>query len=51
MTVRRDGTARLEKRYGGAGGRFKDLELRRGELAKLRAALARVPRSGSSLTR
>jgi hypothetical protein len=51
FTVRRDGSGRLEKRYGGAGGRFKDLELRRGELAKLRAALARVPRSGSSLTR
>jgi hypothetical protein len=51
MTVRRDGSARLEKRYGGAGGRFKDLRLRPGMLPRLRAALARVPRSGSSLTR
>ena len=32
FTVRRDGSARLEKRYGGAGGRFKDLELRDGVL-------------------
>jgi hypothetical protein len=50
FTVRRDGTARLEKRYGGAGGRFKDLELRDGELPRLRTALARLPRSGASLT-
>ena len=41
FTVRRDGSARLEKRYGGAGGRFKDLELLHGVLPKLRAALAR----------
>ncbi len=47
FTVRRDGTARLEKRYGGAGGRFKDLELRRGVLPRLKAALARLPRSGT----
>jgi hypothetical protein len=50
FTVRRDGTARLEKRYGGAGGRFKDLVLRHGELPKLRAALAALP-PGSTLTR
>ena len=50
FTVRRDGSGRLEKRYGGAGGRFKDLELRRGVLPRLRAALARLPRSGSTLT-
>ena len=50
FTVRRDGSARLEKRYGGAGGRFKDLALKRGELPKLRAALARLPRDGSTLT-
>ena len=50
FTVRRDGSARLEKRYGGAGGRFKDLELRDGVLPRLRAALARLPRSGSTLT-
>ena len=50
FTVRRDGSARLEKRYGGAGGRFRDLQLREGVLPKLRAALARLPRSGSTLT-
>lgn len=44
FTVRRDGTARLEKRYGGAGGRFKDLRLRAGQLPRLKAALARLPR-------
>jgi hypothetical protein len=51
FTVRRDGSGRLEKRYGGAGGRFKDLELRRGALPRLRAALTKLPRSGSTLTR
>ena len=50
FVVRRDGSGRLEKRYGGAGGRFKDLALKRGELPKLRAALARLPRDGSTLT-
>jgi hypothetical protein len=50
FTVRRDGSGRLEKRYGGAGGRFKDLELRHGVLPRLRAALGRLPRSGSTLT-
>jgi len=50
FTMRRDGSARLEKRYGGAGGRFKDLELRDGVLPRLRATLARLPRSGSTLT-
>jgi hypothetical protein len=50
FTVRRDGSSRLEKRYGGAGGRFKDLSLARGELPKLRDALARLPRKGSTLT-
>ena len=35
FTVRRDGTAPLEKRYGGAGGRFKELELREGVLPRL----------------
>jgi len=51
FTVRRDGSARLEKRYGGAGGRFKDVELGKGELPRLKAALARLPRAGSTLTR
>src|SRR5829696_5534070 len=50
FTVRRDGSARLEKRYGGAGGRFKDLELRPGVLPRLRVALAKLPRSGPTLT-
>jgi len=50
FTVRRDGSGRLEKRYGGAGGRFKDLTLDKGELPRLRAALAHLPRSGSTLT-
>ena len=50
FVVRRDGSGRLEKRYGGAGGRFKDLALKPGELPKLRAALARLPRDGSTLT-
>ena len=35
ITVRRDGTATLEKRHGGAGGRFKEQVLRKGELPKL----------------
>jgi len=50
FTVRRDGSGRLEKRYGGAGGRFKDLTLAKGVLPRLRAALARLPRAGSTLT-
>ena len=50
FTVRRDGTARLEKRYGGAGGRFKDLVLREGALPRLRTALAKLP-DGDTLTR
>src|SRR5690242_15708012 len=50
FVVRRDGSGRLEKRYGGAGGRFKDLTLAKGALPRLRAALARLPRAGSTLT-
>jgi putative hemolysin len=50
ITVRSDGTATLEKRHGGAGGRFKEQVLRKGVLPKLRRALARLP-AGSSLTR
>lgn len=50
FTVRRDGSGRLEKRYGGAGGRFKDLTLAKGVLPRLRAALARLPQGGSTLT-
>ena len=51
ITVRSDGTATLEKRHGGAGGRFKEQVLRGSELPRLKAALARLPRSGDSLTR
>jgi hypothetical protein len=50
MTVRVDGTATHEKRYGGAGGRFRELVLRRGELPRVRRALARLPERGSSIT-
>jgi hypothetical protein len=50
FTVRSDGSGRLEKRYGGAGGRFKDLELEDGVLPELRAALRKLPRSGGSIT-
>ena len=50
ITVRRDGTATLEKRHGGAGGRFKEQVLRKGELPRLRRALAALP-AGDSLTR
>jgi len=50
FTVRRDGTARLEKRYGGAGGRFKDLVLDQGSLPELKRALAGLP-GGATLTR
>jgi hypothetical protein len=51
ITVRADGTATHEKRYGGAGGRFRELVLRRGALPRLRRALAGLPRGGSTLTR
>ena len=50
FTIRRDGTATLEKRYGGAGGRFKELVLREGALPQLRRALATLP-GGATLTR
>jgi hypothetical protein len=47
ITVRSDGTARHDMRYGGAGGRFRDYVLRRGELARITRALAKLPRGGS----
>ena len=50
LSVRVDGTATHEMRYGGAGGRFRDYVLRTGALARIRRALAEVP-PGSSLTR
>jgi hypothetical protein len=51
ITVRVDGTATHEKRYGGAGGRFRELVLRDGQLARVRHALAGLPERGASLTR
>jgi hypothetical protein len=43
VTVRIDGTTRSDKRHGGAGRRYVDFRLRRALLARLRAALARLP--------
>ena len=51
ITVRADGSATREKRYGGAGGRFTELRLRPGRPARLRRALKRLPPGGSTLTR
>jgi hypothetical protein len=42
VTVRRDGAAHQEKRYGGAGGRFEDYRLSAAMLARVRAGLARA---------
>jgi hypothetical protein len=50
ITVRDDGSAVMQRRHGGAGGRFKQLQLHRGELRRMRRDLARLP-PGSSLTR
>jgi hypothetical protein len=49
LTVRADGSAVLQKRYGGAGGRFIDLRLEPGRLETLRSALAHLPR-GATMT-
>jgi hypothetical protein len=43
VTVRTDGSTRADKRYGGAGRRYDDFHLRPALLARLRAALARLP--------
>jgi hypothetical protein len=43
VTVRTDGSTRADKRYGGAGRRYDDFRLRPTLLARLRAALARLP--------
>ena len=51
ITVRRDGTATLEKRHGGAGGRFKEQVLRKGELPRLERGARGAARRASSLTR
>jgi hypothetical protein len=43
VTVRADGTTRADKRYGGAGRRYDDFRLSAAVMARLRAALARLP--------
>jgi hypothetical protein len=37
VTVRSDGSVRLERRYGGAGGRFTDFRIRSADLRRVRA--------------
>ncbi len=44
VTLRTDGTARLDKRYGGAGRRIIDFRLRASTLERIRARLAKLPR-------
>ena len=43
VTVRADGTTRADKRYGGAGRRYDDFHLSAAFMARLRAALQRLP--------
>ena len=43
VTVRADGSTRADKRYGGAGRRFEDFRLSAPVMARLRAALGRLP--------
>jgi hypothetical protein len=43
VTVRADGSTRADKRYGGAGRRYTDFQLRPTLFARLRAALAQLP--------
>jgi hypothetical protein len=43
VTVRTDGATRADKRYGGAGRRFDDFRLSAPVMARLRAALGRLP--------
>jgi hypothetical protein len=43
VEVREDGTVRLERRYGGAGGRFDDFQLRAADLTRLERLVARAP--------
>ena len=43
VTVRADGATRADKRYGGAGRRFDDFRLSAPVMARLRAALGRLP--------
>jgi hypothetical protein len=50
ITVRSDGTAKHDMRYGGAGGRFREYVLRDGVVERIERALRRLP-SGSTMTR
>jgi hypothetical protein len=50
ISVRVDGTATHDMRYGGAGGRFREYVLRAGLLPRLRRALAKLP-PGDTLER
>jgi hypothetical protein len=43
VTVHTDGATRADKRYGGAGRRFDDFRLSAAVMARLRAALTRLP--------
>jgi hypothetical protein len=43
VTVHADGTTRADKRYGGAGRRYDDFRLSAAVMARLRAALRRLP--------
>jgi hypothetical protein len=43
VTVRADGSTRSDKRYGGAGRHYDDFRLSPASMARLRAALARLP--------
>ena len=43
VSVRTDGRTRADKRYGGAGRRFEDFRLSAPVMARLRAALGRLP--------
>jgi hypothetical protein len=43
VSVRTDGSTRADKRYGGAGRRFDDFRLSAPAMARLRAALRRLP--------
>lgn len=49
ISVRTDATATHEKRYGGAGGRFRERVLRKSLLPRLRRALTKLP-DGDTLT-
>ena len=50
VTVRTDGATRADKRYGGAGRRFDDFRLTAPVMARLRAALSRLPGRSPAVT-